>query len=136
MAKPPTVESISRERAGHTVPGFWGRWGIHQTIPWALVFLVLLAAGIAWVYLKRVNLDVAVSLSTAERCVNGEKLYVDMTEVNPPLFIWMATPPIHLARLLELPVIPVFNGCILALLLGCLALTWAVMRQAAVLPNK
>ena len=116
--------------------GLWGTLGLQRTAPWLVVLLVMLGMGITWVHLTKVNHDVAVSLSTAQRCLEGERLYSDITDINPPLYIWMATPPVALAKAWNLPAVAVYNAFTIAEVLGGLALCWLVMARTCLLPNK
>jgi len=66
--------------------------------------------------------DVAAILDYAVRMVAGERLYVDLFDVNPPLIFWLNLPPAWLADRLALDPAVVFVACVLALQGASLAL--------------
>lgn len=100
------------------------------TIPGALLVLV---AAFALVF-RSANPDVTWLLSVGERWLAGERLYVDLIEVNPPASVLIYMPAILLARLL---------GCssdiavTLLVTLGCAAsvgLTCTILRRGGLVP--
>ncbi|WP_424813875.1 hypothetical protein [Roseococcus sp. YIM B11640] len=63
------------------------------------------------------NHDVAAVLDFSMRWRNGEALYRDLIDMNPPLVFMLTRGVIALADMLRLPPIPVLIGCVLALCL-------------------
>jgi hypothetical protein len=68
------------------------------------------------------NPDVASLLYTAGRVLDGERLYVDVAEPNPPLVVFLNVPVVAAARLLGISSLFVFPACVLALVACSLAL--------------
>jgi hypothetical protein len=100
-----------------------------QTARWlvlapALVFAALVAA-------PPLNHDAAGILSFAERWVAGERLYVDLLDVNPPLVFVLFAGPAWLAGALGLDPVAVLKAALAGMVLGCWALAWAVRDRAA-----
>lgn len=67
--------------------------------PEVLVVLVLACAAIL---LARLNHDIAWFLVATRRLLAGDRLYVDIFEVNPPLIFWLMSPCASLGQLLGL----------------------------------
>src|SRR5579872_4628317 len=66
--------------------------------------------------------DVAAILDYAVRMVAGERLYVDLFDVNPPLIFWLNIGPAWIADRLALDPAVVFVACVLMLQGASLAL--------------
>jgi len=67
-------------------PGRWhDRWPPETMLVLALAIMILLFAPL--------NADSGWYLLGARRVLGGERLYVDLIEVNPPLIFWMFVPP-------------------------------------------
>ncbi len=82
-----------------------------------LVIAVLVALiGLVPQYLSRTIPDVAFPLWAAGRVLDGATLYVDILEINPPLFIWLDVPVVAFARWTGLDPILVFRLAVTALL--------------------
>jgi hypothetical protein len=84
----------------------------------AIVTLTAFAAPCAWalIYLlPPLNGDVSAILYFADRMLSGDRLYVDIVDVNPPLIFWLSAVPAWLARQLGLGPAPVFVAMVLAL---------------------
>jgi hypothetical protein len=90
----------------------------------ALVFAALVLA-------PPLNHDAAGILSFAARWVAGERLYVDLLDVNPPLVFVLFAGPAWLAAASGLDAIAVLKGALVALVLACWGLAWAVRDRAA-----
>src|SRR5258706_12634221 len=66
-------------------------------LPWILIALVFVVA----ILLRQVvplNTDVSWLLVIGERVVDGQRLYVDIVEINPPRAVFAYLPRIALAR--------------------------------------
>ena len=66
-----------------------------------LLLTLLVAAYAAWLAIAIVptNVDVSWLLVVCERLLNGERLHIDLMEVNPPFSIWLYMPFMLLERL-------------------------------------
>lgn len=87
-----------------------------------------LALPLLWViayFLPPMNQDVGVILAVAERWMSGERLYIDVIDVNPPLIFMLNLLPVATAKVLPI-------GSAGALMMWVLALaawaTWASYR--------
>lgn len=67
------------------------------------------------------NPDSAWLIYAAQRVADGQKLYVDIMESNPPLIIWLSMPAVWLGKLLNMQ--PIFIFDMLATLLSALSIT-------------
>lgn len=68
--------------------------------------LILTLLGLPWLIaacLPPLNHDSAAVLTWAQRMVGGERLYVDLIDVNPPMIFWLNLPPAALAAGSGLP---------------------------------
>ena len=68
------------------------------------------------------NHDVGAVLQWAGRMLDGERLYIDISDVNPPLIYWLNLVPAGLAKLLHLSAPLAFTLAMLAAIAGVLAL--------------
>jgi hypothetical protein len=69
--------------------------------PWLLIALVFVAA--IWLRLVLpLNTDVAWLLTVGERVLDGQRLYRDIIEINPPMAVLAFLPGIALGRALAL----------------------------------
>ena len=101
--------------------------------PSATVALAVLVAllGLVPQYLSRTIPDVAFPLWAAGRVLDGATLYVDILEINPPLFIWLDIPLVAFARWTGLDPILVFRLAVTCLLLGSVIGVARVMGGSA-----
>lgn len=86
------------------------------------LFVAAMLAPLPWVvahFLPPHNHDAAALLQFAERWLAGERLYVDLVDVNPPLIIVMSLLPALLGRLLSMPATTVLVLCTLAYVAVC-----------------
>lgn len=107
-----------------------------SSIVWIIVSTLVFSMCVVWLYSTEINHDVAQSISTAERCLDGERLYIDIAEINPPLFIDIAKPPILVARALGTSVISVFYAWIILIVMLCLVISYGVIHHIGILPDK
>src|ERR1700729_2521834 len=70
-----------------------------QLSPWLLIALVFVAA-IGLRLVVPLNTDVAWLLTVGERVLDGQRLYSDIVEINPPMAVLSMLPGIALARAL------------------------------------
>ncbi len=89
----------------------------------ALLFVPMLLA-------PPVNHDVAAVLSFSERWLAGERLYVDLIDVNPPLVFVLNLVPAALSRATGMDGVVALQLCLLALCLGVWVLSLAVRDRA------
>jgi len=69
-----------------------------------------------------VRSDIAFLLYTAERVLDGARLYVDIVEINPPLIVALNMPTVWLARAIGASEILVYRALVAAGIVGALAL--------------
>jgi hypothetical protein len=81
------------------------------------------------VFLGLLNHDVAWMLLAAERALDGQRLYVDVIEVNPPLIIWLSFAPVLSARILVISPILSFRLIVLGVLAGSVLLSSRVLAR-------
>lgn len=89
------------------------------------VFLVLPLLWIFCYLLPPMNQDVGVILSVTERWMSGERLYLDVIDVNPPLIFFLNLIPVALAKVLPVGSDITLMICVLALALWSV---WASYR--------
>ena len=71
------------------------------------------------------NPDSAWLIVAAEKLLNGQKLYIDIMETNPPLIIWLSVIPVYVARIIGCSPFPV--AVLLVTVLNLLSL-WLVAK--------
>ena len=95
-----------------------------------LVIALLFALQAAIRFSSHVSHDVAWYIYAAGRLLDGAVLYRDLVEVNPPLGIWLTVPLVALARLTNMPAIPLFQAGVLALTVLSLGLAARLLTSA------
>lgn len=94
----------------------------------------LLIGGLATLWLiaaffPPLNADAGAILAFADRMVGGQRLYIDLIDINPPLIFWLTCLPAGLARLLGMSSVPVFLGFVALWQVAGLALAWLLLRH-------
>src|ERR1700716_2170168 len=95
-------------------------------LPWILIALVFVVA----ILLRQVvplNTDVSWLLVIGERVLDGQRLYVDIVEINPPMAVMAYLPGIALARALGLDPKIVIDGQMLLLAAASLLAAWRIL---------
>jgi hypothetical protein len=93
-----------------------------------LAFLVL--APMPWVvahFMAPHNHDSAALLQFAERWLGGERLYVDLIDVNPPLIILLSSLPALLGKYSPLSATAALVACTLAWIAAAFLMSWRLL---------
>jgi hypothetical protein len=98
-----------------------------STLALALIFALL---GLLPQALSRTLPDIAFPLWAAERMQHGARLYVDILEINPPLFIWLDLPLVWLSRVTGLGSITCYRIATSLLLFASLAGCWWALKRS------
>jgi hypothetical protein len=93
-----------------------------------LPFLLVLAAALLMRRHVVANVDVSWMLTVAEKLLDGQRLYVDVIEVNPPAAVFLYVPPVAIARAFGLRPETVADAFVLAA--ACLSI-WLAGRVLA-----
>lgn len=99
-------------------------------LPWLAIAAVFVAA----VLLRRAlpfNVDVSWWLIVSERMLDGQRLYVDILETNPPIAVSVYWLGVALARLIDVRPEVTTDGLILLLIAASLALTWRILQHGS-----
>ena len=100
----------------------------------ALLPLALLLAAFALLQPTSArNPDVTWLLTVCEHVLDGQRLYVDIIETNPPASVWLYLPAVLLARLLHLAPETLVDLQFLALACGGLALAARILDRGGLL---
>ncbi len=106
-------------------------WQRTRTVaPWLAVAAVFVAA----VLLRQVvpvNVDVSWYLIVSERMLDGQRLYVDILETNPPMAVSVYWLGVALARATGVRPEVVTDGLIFLLIAASLALTWRILQYSS-----
>src|SRR6476646_9822597 len=77
------------------------QWQSSRRAPaWALAVGLALLAALLQSTLIPLDGDISWLITVSERVLDGQRLYVDVIEVNPPASVWLYLPWVALARLL------------------------------------
>lgn len=87
-------------------------------------FLVLPLAWVIIYFIPPLNHDVAVILAVSDRWLDGERMYVDMIDVNPPLIFMLNLLPAAMARMFHMQDTSALVACVLALAAWSVAVSW------------
>jgi hypothetical protein len=82
------------------------------------------------------NPDSSWLIYAAQRMADGEKLYINIMETNPPLILWISLLPVWIGKLLGASPYTIFPLLVTLLNITSLALCCAVMRRSALLSAK
>jgi hypothetical protein len=93
----------------------------------------LFAAGMAMRHVVAANTDVSWLLIAGERWLDGQRLYSDIVETNPPMAILIYVPGILIARALGIPAEIVVDGLLFAAIAVSLAITGRILKNASAL---
>jgi hypothetical protein len=108
--------------------GAIGRFANAGQLPrWAPFLLVLVAAVVLRGHVVA-NVDVGWMLTVAEKILDGQQLYVDVIEINPPAAVLLYVPPVAIGRILGVRPETVVDA--LVLLAACLSI-WLAGRVLA-----
>ena len=112
------------------LPG--GEPGLRFWLPELLLVLVLVAAVIS---VAPLNTDSGWLLVAARRLLDGDRLYVDIIEVNPPLIVWLLLTPAWVGRHLAIDDTTVVAVPVIGLEILCGLMALAALRRAPATPR-
>jgi len=69
---------------------------------WGIMFGCALVAALVQSFLIPIDGDISWLITVSERLLDGQRLYVDVIEVNPPASVWLYFPFVALARMVAL----------------------------------
>jgi hypothetical protein len=98
--------------------------------PWLMIAAVFAVA----VWLRQAlpfNVDVSWWLTVSERMLDGQRLYVDFLETNPPMASSVYLLSVVLARLTDLRPEVTIDALIFALIAASLTLTWRILQHSS-----
>jgi hypothetical protein len=101
-------------------------------LPWLAIFILFVAA-VALRHFLAANTDVSWLLTAGERMLDGQRLYIDVIETNPPMAVLVYIPGIAIARALGLPAEVVTDGLVFAAIFVSLALAARILRHSSAL---
>jgi hypothetical protein len=107
-----------------------GVLGALRLAPW-LALAALFAVALVLRHLLPANTDVSWLLTVAERVLDGQRLYVDVIETNPPMAVLTYIPGIAIARAFGWPVEMVTDGLIFAAIFASLGTVAGVLKNSA-----
>lgn len=94
-------------------------------------FLLLPLAWVIAYLIPPINHDVAVILAISDRWLGGERMYVDMIDVNPPLIFMLNLIPAALSRFLSLQNTQSLVLCVVSLALWSAIVSWRMFPSLA-----
>jgi hypothetical protein len=101
-------------------------------LPWLLIALVFVAA-IGLRLVVPLNTDVAWLLTVGERVLDGQRLYLDIVEINPPMAVLAFLPGIAMARALGVDPQYVIDAEMLLLAAASMLVTARILRLSSAL---
>ena len=106
-----------------SAPAKRGQW----SALWWLSILIVFVIAVLLRQVVPLNTDVSWLLTVGERVLNGEHLYSDIVEINPPMAMLAYLPGIALARALALDPKIVIDCQLLLLTVVSLVATWRIL---------
>lgn len=104
-----------------------------ETLHWMLALLPALPFLIS-ALLPPLNHDVAAVLNFSGRWLDGERLYADLIDVNPPLIFIINLLPAAMGNLLPINPVQALVLCVLGLMAGSFWLCWRLLPLLALPP--
>ena len=101
-------------------------------LPW-LGVAALFAAAMAMRHVVAANTDVSWLLIAGERWLDGQRLYSDIVETNPPMAVLIYVPGILIARALGIAAEIVVDGLIFVAIAVSLAITARILKNSSAL---
>ncbi len=102
---------------------------------WIVTAVIMVAA--FWLQLANgLNADVSWLLTVGERMLDGQALYTDILELNPPMSALLYLPMVALGRWLGLAPEPLVVAAILLLTIAALWASLAILRREGLLPKR
>jgi hypothetical protein len=95
--------------------------------------VILFAVTIVLRHILGTNTDVSWLLTVGERVLDGQRLYVDVLETNPPMAVLVYIPGIVIARAFGLPAEVVTDGLVFAAIFVSLAIVARILKNSSVL---
>jgi hypothetical protein len=109
---------------------------MERDVVWAIVAIGTAVAAFAAAVLRfPFNHDVGALLNLTQRVLSGERLYVDIWEPNPPLVIWLFTPPVLIAKAIHVPITAVTQIWMVSFVLASLAVVDRVWAATQLVPS-
>jgi hypothetical protein len=106
-----------------------------RLVPW-LALAALFAAAIALRHGLAANTDVSWLLTVAERVLNGQRLYVDVIETNPPMAVLIYIPGVLIARAIGWSPEIVTDALVFVAIFTSLAVTSRILKNSRVLESR
>jgi hypothetical protein len=104
----------------------------NSRVYWLLTALMVLLSAVVVLLHFPINHDVAAHLDYVGRVLDGERLYVDIVEINPPLIFYLYFPPVLVARWLGVLDIPCTQWFVTLTAVGLALLLYRVMSRVNV----
>ncbi|MET4386559.1 hypothetical protein ABIB73_002304 [Bradyrhizobium sp. F1.4.3] len=98
---------------------------------WWLSISIVIAVAVLLRQVVPLNTDVSWLLTVGERVLNGERLYADIVEINPPMAVLSYLPGIALARALALDPKILIDCQLLLLTAASLLVTWRILTRTS-----
>lgn len=109
------------------------QWQSTRRAPaWTLAIGLALLAALIQGTLIPIDADISWLITVSERVLQGQRLYVDVVEVNPPASVWLYLPFVALAKLLHLRAEAVIVAACIG---GALLSLWGTLRLSSRLPQ-
>jgi len=103
-----------------------------STVAWLAAGILVCAVAVAWRVALPFNVDVSWLLIVCQRVLDGQRLYLDILEINPPMACAVYMVAVLLARLLGLRAELVTLVLVFCLIAASLAVTWRLLRGSRI----
>jgi hypothetical protein len=113
------------------LPGRAGDRGAAKNVTSWLAAAAAFAAAVLLRSMLPFNVDVSWWITVSERLLDGQRLYVDILETNPPMAGSVYLVAVALSRAIHVRPEVVTNGLIFFFIAISLALTWLVLRSSS-----
>lgn len=94
-----------------------------------LIFSLFLIMIILALYFTSIHFDCAFYLDEAERILNGNILYVDMLEFNPPIAAYFSIPPVWIALYFNVSAAAIFISYVILIIILSLCICYKLINM-------
>src|SRR4029077_6001912 len=122
------IDAGSGRACGRAARGVWRA----SLLRW-LAFISLFVVAVAMRHVVAANTDVSWLLIAGERWLDGQRLYSDIIETNPPMAVLVYIPGILVARALGVSTEVVVDGLLFAAIALSLGITARILRNSSAL---
>lgn len=104
-----------------------GAWDNTVRLAWTGLLAAVLLAAVVGEFRSAINSDTAWTAAVSSRMLEGQRLYVTILEINPPLINWLYLPVAWLSRVSSVAAATIVRIIVYGIAIGSMALTAGIV---------